>query len=419
MITNYFQNLRLFRRDVWLFLLTWTIIGFAYSGIFLVLFNLYLLRLGYDLEYIGLVNGVGMFALAGFSLPAGALGKRWGSRRMMIIGMGLTTLGFGILPLGESIPENWQAGWFVATWSLITFSAPLFNVNMAPFLMSVTNQQERNYAFSLQGTLFSLAGFIGSLIAGFLPGIFSTILKIPISQPAPFRYSLWLICVFYFVGFLTIFATREEKGEHVHNQVVESTAAGSLPWVIISILGIITLLRSTGTWGPNTFFNVYLEAELQAKPAMIGLLMAICQLTTGVASLLMPMLADRWGKERVIGWGLMGVVLSIMPLALISHWMAAEIGFIGILALSSIVAAAFSVYSQELVASRWQAVMSGANWMGMGMGASFIIIAGGRIITIYSYKIFFLSAAILTACAGLLFLGYFRKPRGEFARNLV
>ena len=94
MLTAYFQKLRLFNRNVWLYLITWALIGFSYSGIFLVVFNLYLLRLGYGPEFVGLVNGVGLFAMALSSLPAGVLGKRWGSRRMMILGMSLMTIGF-------------------------------------------------------------------------------------------------------------------------------------------------------------------------------------------------------------------------------------------------------------------------------------------------------------------------------------
>ena len=83
----------------------------------------------------------------------------------------------------------------------------------------------------------------------------------------------------------------------------------------------------------------------------------------------------------------------------------------------TMITAAYFVYGQELVSSGWQAVMSGAIWMGSGVGGSFILIAGGRIITTVGYSSFFLTVAALTALGGLLFLGYFHVPRGEIARG--
>jgi MFS family permease len=412
---SYFQKLRQFRRDVWLYLSTWALIGFAYSGLFLVLFNLYLLRLGYGPEFIGVVNGVGLIALGLFSLPAGALGKRWGSRRMMIAGMGLMTVGFGALPLAEYVPVSWQAGWLVATWSLASFSAPLFTVNGAPFLMGVTGPKERDYAFSMQLAFFSLAGFAGGLIAGFLPGFLSGILAAPLNQPAPFRYSLFLAGALIFVGLLMTLATRDGSVEHEQGRASE--AAGPIPLALIGIMGIVMFLRTAGEWAPNGFFNVYLDAELHASTALIGSLVAVTRLMSGAAALSMPAFVNRWGKERVIGWGTIGVAISLLPLALLPHWGAAEIGFIGAMALTTMVTAAYFVYGQEIVSPGWQAVMSGAIWMGSGVGGSFILIIGGRIIATYSYSSYFLMAAGLTAAGGLFFWSYFRMPRGEYARH--
>jgi len=417
MIAKYFQKLRLFSRNVWLYLVSWMVLGFAYSGIYLVLFNLYLVRLGYGLEFVGLINGGGMIAFAIFSLPAGTLGKRWGYRRMMIAGMGLMTVGFGTLPLAEFVPAAWQTGWLLGTWILVSFSAPLFTVNSAPFLMGVTSPVERDYAFSMQWALNSFAGFAGGMIAGFLPGLFSGLLAIPSDHPAPFRISLFLAGALFIVGLLTIIATREGVVKQEHRAV--SKAAGPIPLALISIMGVVMFFRATGEWAPNIFFNVYLEGGLHVSTALIGSLVAIGRLMSGVSALLMPLFVNRWGKKRVIGWGIIGIALSLLPLALIPHWGAAEIGFIGVVALSAMVGTAFVVYGQELVSSGWQAVMSGMISMGMGVGGSFIMIVGARIITAYGYDSFFLTAAILTTTGGLLFLGYFRKPRGEFARGPV
>ncbi|MFQ5794339.1 MAG: MFS transporter [Candidatus Bipolaricaulia bacterium] len=110
MATPYLHTLRLFSRDVRLYLITTVLLGFTiFGGIYSVLLNLYLLRLGYGPEFVGLFNAVGLLTFAVFSLPAGALGGRWGSRRTLIAGLGLTSVGLGVLPLAEFIPSTLQA----------------------------------------------------------------------------------------------------------------------------------------------------------------------------------------------------------------------------------------------------------------------------------------------------------------------
>ncbi len=415
MVTEYIQKLRLFGRDVWLYLAAWSLVGFAYLGIFMVLFNLYLLRLGYGPEFIGLVNGVGLFALAIFSIPSGALGRKWGSRRMMIIGMALMTIGFTAVPLAELVPASWQRGWFLVTWSVVSFSAPLYTVNAMPFLMSVTGPEERNYAFSMQAALFSLAGFAGGMMAGFLPGIFSGILAIPTDLPAPFRYPLFFAGALMFVGLLLTIAMREGEVEQEQSEKSSAMAGGPIPLVLITVMAIVMLLRVTGEWAPNVFYNVYLATELRTSTAFIGSSIAAGRLVAGVAALSMPLAVKQWGKERVIGWGTIGVALCLLPLALIPQAGVAAAGFVGAIALTTLVNGAFFVYSQELVSPSWRAVMSGATSMGMGVGGSLMLIAGGRIIPIAGFSVFFLIAAGLTTAGAVLFLTYFHVPRGEIA----
>ena len=416
MFTTYIQKLRLFNRNVWLYLITWALMGFGYSGIFMVLFNLYLLRLGYGPEFVGLVNGVGLFALAVFSLPAGALGKRWGSRRMMIIGMGLMAVGFVLVPLAESMPANWQAGWFLAAWGLVSFSAPLFTVNGSPFLVGATSPKERDHAFSMQMGLMPLAGFAGGLVGGFLPGFFSRTLGYSLDQPAPYRYALFLAGALFFVGLLVTLATREVSVEQEQGSV---SREGPFPLAPIGLMGLVMLLRSTGVWTPSVFFNVYMDAGLRAPTYLIGSLVAVGQLMAGVAALAMPLLAKRWGKERVIGLGTIGLALSLLPLALIPHWGPAGVGFVGATTLVNMVNAAFFAYGQEIVAPSWRAVISGAIWMGTGLGGSSLLIGGGHIIAAFGYGSLFLTAASLTAAGAILFWAYFRVPRGELARRSV
>src|SRR5262249_43875959 len=105
MLAGYLGALRLFSRDVRLYLLTAVLIGLTvFGGIYTVLLNLYLLRLGYHSDFVGLVNAAGLLMVGLTCLPAGSLGARWGVRRTMIAGMLLMVGGFLLLPLCELVP---------------------------------------------------------------------------------------------------------------------------------------------------------------------------------------------------------------------------------------------------------------------------------------------------------------------------
>ena len=231
---TYLHILRDFNRDVRLYLITTMLIGLTVDGgVYTVLFNLYLLRLGYGPEFVGLVNGAGMLVFALFCLPAGTLSGRWGNRRMMIAELTLLLIGCGLLPFAESRTGNWQAGWLFITWCFAFIGFAVYFVNTAPFAMQVTHQSERNHVFSVQAALWSLAGFAGSLVGGFLPGIFAIYLGVSLDQAAPYRYSLLAAGLLLIPSVLAIGATREST-HPTHKR--KTTERGSVPPPVNRIL---------------------------------------------------------------------------------------------------------------------------------------------------------------------------------------
>ena len=110
MFSDYMRALRQFSRDVRLFLFSATLVGFNFFGIYMVLLNLYLLRLGHKPDAIGLVHATGSLATVVFAVLAGSLGRRMGSRNALAIGFGLFVVGVGLLPLGQILAPAWRIG---------------------------------------------------------------------------------------------------------------------------------------------------------------------------------------------------------------------------------------------------------------------------------------------------------------------
>jgi MFS family permease len=166
-------------------LLTVIVVGFSYLGVYVTLFNLYLLRLGYGPVFIGQINAAAQLGFALFSLPAGVLGSRWGSRNVAAAGLGVTALSLGLLPLAEFLPTTWQARWLMTTFITTWLGGALYLVNNYPLLMSITNPAERQHAFSIRQALTPLGSFAGSLASGFLPGLLATAMGFSLTSPRP------------------------------------------------------------------------------------------------------------------------------------------------------------------------------------------------------------------------------------------
>ncbi len=410
MVANYLQTLRLFSRDVRLFLVTAALVGVAWDGVRAVLFNLYLLRLGYGPESVGLINAVGALAFALMCLPAGALGTRRGSRSMLIVGLGLLSAGFWLLPLVEFLTEGWQTAWLVATSLLAYLGLALYLVNGLPFMMDATGPEERNHAFSVHIALTPIAAFVGSLAAGVLPSATASLLGTSLEQAAAYRFPLWLAALLLVPSALVLLPTRP-----VARQCTPAVAAGAPiahaddpPYGLIVVIALIMALRFGGRGTVATFFNVYLDDGLGASTALIGALSAMGQLLAVPAALTAPFLMARLGNPRTIFWGTLGMALCALPLALVPHWATAGLGFASSTALFSMTAGPIRVFSQELVAPRWRATMASSFMLGAGLAFSAASLIGGYAITSLGYRPLFLVATGFMAAGAFFFWSRFR-----------
>ena len=416
MITTYVQKLRLFSRDVRLYLTTWALLGFSWMGITGVLFNLYLLRLGYGPEFVGLVNGASWLTFAVLPVPAAALGRRWGSRRTMAAGMGLIVVGLVLAPMAESIPTSLRAGWLLGSYSLGFLGGLLYLLMSGVFLMAATGEEERDHAFSMQWALQPLAGFAGSLIGGVLPELLATTPGISLDQPAPYRYSLLIGGVLLIPAVPALLAIRKAGAAGPEEDV---SGAGPAPYGLMALMGLFNLLSLAGEYAARTFFNVYLDAGLRVPTSQIGMLIGLAQLVSVPVALGAPLLMGRWGRFRSLLWGTIGMAISVLPLALVPHWAGAGLGYLGVIALSTIVRAANGVFMMQIVSPAWRPTMAGGLSMGAGLSGAAVGLGGGYAITALGYPSLFCIAAGVTLAGALLLWACFRGRGGEPGRGPV
>ncbi|MEE3262781.1 MAG: hypothetical protein VX290_08080 [Candidatus Latescibacterota bacterium] len=96
------------------FLLSALLAGFAYSGLYFLLANLFLVRLGYDEGFIGIFIATGAASFALSSLPAGIAGRRFGPRKAMIGGYLVLMTGLILLSMVAVVPAVWRSAWLLS-----------------------------------------------------------------------------------------------------------------------------------------------------------------------------------------------------------------------------------------------------------------------------------------------------------------
>jgi MFS family permease len=286
--------MRLFSRNVWLVLLFGMGSGLTF-GVFLFIFNFYVLSLGpaYDEAFLGRLQSAASFATIAMAIPAAYIAQRYPPKWVMIAGGligAVAYLGIVLFPTqGALILFRMLAG----------VAMSLGAVAGAPFLMANTGAAERQWAFSFQAGLSTVASFFGNLLAGILPGRLGALAGVGPTDTLAYQLSLGSMVA---VSALTI----------VPLLFIRATAAPAgpppeLPWVQLRRYGrlfVIILLPSLiiglGAGLMQPFMNVYFRNVYNKPDAAIGVVFALGGLAMAVGQFAGPPLADRYGKINTV-----------------------------------------------------------------------------------------------------------------------
>jgi MFS family permease len=266
-------------------LLAWTALG-----MFQVLFNLYLVEQHFQPGFIGRAvsfHGAGM-ALA--ALPAGILAERWGRRRTLILGALLDGVGLALRVI-VPVPA------FILAAGLVSGSGQaLLAIAAAPFLTEHSTPRERTHLFSAFFANSLLAGVIGNLMGGWLPGVIQALPLTPHPNAAiAYRVTLLVAAALALMAALPLMRLgdlKEERIEGARAQVPIEDRRKLFP------ITLNALLIGMGAGLVIPFMNLYFATRFHSTSGQIGVLFSIAQISTAIAALLGPAIARRFGKLR-------------------------------------------------------------------------------------------------------------------------
>lgn len=292
-LVTYLDRLSAFHPNARLYLLSAMLTGAAF-GVYRLLFNFYVLSLGYDEVLLGnLITANSLTALL-VALPMGYLADILGRKNSLLISGGVTALAVLVMVWLPS------AGMFIAMSVLIGAAQSLGMVTMGPFLMENSGEKERTYLFSMSMGLQMIAASVGNWIGGYLPTWMGEAVAASPTSTAAYGASLVVIGIMAGIGSLPLFLLRTPRSEGGGRSVFAPLSYFAKHYRLLGKLILPMLTISIGAGMIMPFMNIFFRNVHQQSDASIGTMFAFGSLAMGIGLLIAPPLADRFGKIQVV-----------------------------------------------------------------------------------------------------------------------
>jgi fucose permease len=160
-LRGYIARMRLFSRNARLYMIH--VVGMdVIHGTWEVVFNLYLLAVGFDVAFVGLRILVRSISVAAMSIPAGLISDRIGRKLSFILGDGVGAL-TSLVAISTANPAL-----ILGAAVMAGLFGSLHGVSEPAFMAENSEDHERVHLFSVADGTRTAAAIIGSALCGFI-----------------------------------------------------------------------------------------------------------------------------------------------------------------------------------------------------------------------------------------------------------
>ncbi|RCK80017.1 MAG: Permease [Candidatus Ozemobacter sibiricus] len=281
------------------------------SGIFAVLFNLYLKSGGYQEDAIGRLLALQSLAAALASIPMGWVADRTSRRTAYLIGLSAISSGYFLAS------QSLAVGPIVLAAIIAGCGQGAMMVAVQPFLQEHSHRRQRPYLFSMNFSLVLAMNVLSGFLAGWLPGFFrSSAWMGPMTEHRSLQLSLLAGAGFIFLAILPGVRLSRSGPRPPGGTPIDVAGEAARAWPLLTRFMMTSALIGAGAGMIVPYFNLYFRDWTGASIAQIGTVFALGQFGTAIGGISSPWLARRFGSAR-------GVVLTQMlslPFMAIMAW---------------------------------------------------------------------------------------------------
>jgi MFS family permease len=278
-----------FSRNARLLLLRSPFSGLSVS-LLRLLFNLYLLAVGFDLLFVAKFAAINWTCHGLSVIPSGILSDLFGRRRVFLIG---------------------YSGNLLATTLVIFITDPTLLLILAgviglfegghaivgpPFMVEQSREDERVHLFSLNGGIQVGAASLGNLAGGMLPLLFASLFDVGAESAPALRGALLCAVPIMLCSAVPIYLIREEWKPIDMRRWVKGIESYGRIGMLAFTEGLVGF--AMGFSAP--FYNLFFDQHLRATTAQIGMIFAAGSIASALLTLFTPLLVQRLGRVRTV-----------------------------------------------------------------------------------------------------------------------
>jgi len=402
---DYADRMRCFSPNAKLYLLFVFLITLN-VGIYGVIFNLYILSLGFGEDFLGLILSLSSTSIGVFAIPAAFVCDRLGRKKTLLLSSLLLSLSLFFL-------YNTTSKWLLMAFSIAYGAASTLSlVTGATFLVENSAPYERMHLFSMYSIIYAISTLSGNIIGGFFPDFLANSqlghFMWQADMTTEYRLTLYISLASVIISLLPLLHIEEldymEKAGissqiHVYRSVFKSKIVKRMLW-FYCIFGL--------GWGTSLpYFNVFFDVVHRASSDQIGMIFSVSQLLMMAGYFLVPWLTERMGKVRMASTVQAASIPFLLLFTLSSSISMAAIGYAMRYMLMNMANPVLNSFKLEISGPKERSMINSVMWMACYLFVGMGTYAGGLMMSRGEYSMpFMLTGLIYLASAVLYYLWF-------------
>ncbi len=399
----YGDSLAAFQANARLYLVAQVLSGAA-TGVYRLLFNFYVLSLGYDETLLGILVTTNSLTALLVALPMGYLADIIGRKASLILGSVIHSLALLSVVL---FPQAWV---LVAANVLSGAAQGLMGATGGPFLMENSSEKERTYLFSFAQGIQMLSVFVGNWLGGYLPTWMGDWRGILPTSAEAYRLALGAVVAVIGLAAAPYLMLRAPKANSQRSSFASMDFFVQERGLLTRLIAPL-LATSLGAGMIMPFLNVFYRQVHHLPDATIGTLFAWGSLAMGIGLMIAPPLAERYGKIQLV---VVSQALSIPFLVVMGYaaYAPSAGAYLIRLALMNMSGPVYQTFVMEKVAPERRATVASLSSMAFNFGWAFTPSVSGWLQTNYGFgPTFAWTIALYILSTYLYWVFFWRKRR--------